>query len=103
MKVIGHLDNNKTVSIGFNQLLDIFHRIPYIATSKQCIHDFMKMTIICQEKTYEGHRYFHTTVKGLPITSEQRLVIERLRENIYARIKEYKKESVLDITDFEEL
>lgn len=103
MKIVCHIEKKSNKVIGFNQLLDIFGTVPYIITNKQCVRDFMKMIIFCQEKTYDGHRYFNTSLKCVNLKPDDKLKFESLREKIYERIKEFKQQSVLDITDFDEL
>ena len=102
MKVI-YTNNEGQFTIGFNELLEIFDRIPYISTNKSCTRQFTILSISCDEtKEYEGHSYYPTRMRLIKLPDVIK-ACERLRDKIDERIREFKQETTLDLSDFDEL
>ena len=102
MKVIV-ITPDDTLTIGFNRLLEIFGKVPYLVTSKSCVRRFTVLSIVCDEvKEYHGHSYYATAIR-LVNSSEVIEACKRLRDKVDERIREFRQEISLDLSDFVEL
>ena len=104
MKVICYMADRTQKSVGFNELFDIFGKIPYISTNKACTRQFTVLPISCDAlKEYEGHPYYPTGRLRLIDSPHVLKACELLREKVDERIRQVKQESTLDLSDFAEL
>ena len=104
MKVICFMLDHTQKVVGFNELVKIFGKIPYISTNKACTRQFTVLPISCDTlKEYEGHPYYPTGRLRLIQSPHVLHACELLRDKVDERIREVKQESTLDLSDFAEL
>ena len=104
LKVICHHEDS-TTPLGFNKLLDIFGKVPYIHTNKQLAGDFMRMDIYTdKKKVYNEHEYYDSSIHVLNLNEEQKETFTKLHERVQERAHEWSSVTYsLTLEDFAEL
>lgn len=105
MKVLMYPSGNGSpITIGFNQLCELFNAIPYIYTNKRVEpHHFMIMRIQCEDKEYRGNKYYESSIKVIQSDSAMAEKCESLKAKVTERIKEIKNQQSSILEDFDEL
>ncbi len=94
-----------TCELGFEKLLELFERVPYIyineTRNRRVFKQFMKLTLFMVKKEYEGCEYYDYSID--PVRNRSMIPkISAMKEHTFEVIKKFHEQNVGEI-DFDEL
>ena len=90
LKVHCYASTTEPIVVGFNQLLELFNKVPYINTNKRLHNGFMILRIDLHEQEYNGSKYYKTNIRYIHQDEQIQPKLESLRDKVVDRIKEFK-------------
>ena len=90
LKVHCYASTSEPIIVGFNQLLELFNKVPYLNVNKRLHNGFMILRIDLHEQEYNGSKYYKTTIRFIHQDEHIHPKLESLRDKVTERVKEFR-------------